>query len=295
MALTQDEKAYYKEILNTTSGHRNAERVIPPEYTAFLDQVEQKEMTLPLEAPAAPVRLVISTAKDKQPGCPVHVNMHGGGFVYPQDHDDDLYCAHLAAGIRGIVVDIDYATSWDHPFPCAFEQSYAVVKWVFQQCESWGGDPKRISIGGHSAGGCLSAAISMRAAATKDFDLCLQVLDYSALDNYQSVLPDGNERSRAFSKLYADGDDRVLQLPFCSPAFATDEMLRGLPRTLVINGGRCPFKKDNEQYALRMAAMGTEVTIRCFMESPHGFTVRMAGEWQQAQELIIRTINEAGL
>ena len=79
--------------MNTTSGHRNAERVIPPEYTAFLDQVEQKEMTLPLEAPAAPVRLVISTAKDKQPGCPVHVNMHGGGFVYPQDHDDDLYCA----------------------------------------------------------------------------------------------------------------------------------------------------------------------------------------------------------
>ena len=44
-----------------------------------------------------------------------------------------------------------------------------------------------------------------------------------------------------------------------------------------------------------MAAMGTEVTIRCFMESPHGFTVRMAGEWQQAQELIIRTINEAGV
>lgn len=42
MALTQADKAYYKEILNTTSGHRNAERVIPPEYTAFLDQVEQK-------------------------------------------------------------------------------------------------------------------------------------------------------------------------------------------------------------------------------------------------------------
>ena len=295
MALTQADKAYYKEVLDRTGAHRNRERTIPPEYTAYLDKVEQKEMTLPLDAPAAPVRLVISTAKDKTEHCPIHVNMHGGGFVFPQDHDDDLYCAHLSAEIHGIVGDIDYATSWDHPFPCAFEQSYAVVRWVFEQCESWGGDPGRISVGGHSAGGCLSAAISMRAAATKDFDLCLQILDYSALDNYQAVLPGYNERSNAFSKLYADGDDRVLQLPFCSPLFATDEMLKGLPRTLVINAEKCPFKQDNEKYARRMAAMGNEVTIKCFADSPHGFTVRLAGQWQQAQELIIRTIKEAHL
>ena len=292
MALTKADIEHYREVIDRTSGHRGGERVIPEEYTAFLDQVEQKEMTLPLEVP---VRLVISTAKDKREHCPIHVNMHGGGFVYPQDHDDVMYCAHVAAKTRGIVVDIDYATSWEHPFPCAFEQCYAVVQWVFEQCEAWGGDPKRISIGGHSAGGCLSAAIAMRAAATKDFALCLQVLDYSALDNYQAVLPGANERSNAFSKLYADGDDRVLQLPFCSPAFATDDMLKDLPPALVINAGKCPFKKDNEQYALRMAAMGNEVTIKCFMESPHGFTIRMAGEWQEAQALIIRAIQEASL
>ena len=69
---------------------------------------------------------------------------------------------------------------------------------------------------------CLSAAIALRAAATHDFALCMQLLDYSALDNYQSVLPDGNERSRVFSKLYSDGDDQVLKNPYCSPFFATD-------------------------------------------------------------------------
>ena len=72
-------------------------------------------------------------------------------------------------------------------------------------------------------------------------------------------------------------------------------MLKELPPALVINAGSCPFKKDNEQYALRMAAMGNEVTIQCFMDSPHGFTVRLAGEWQQAQERILRAINEASL
>ena len=298
MALTQAQKDELREVLARTGKHRETnavQRVIPEEYAAFLKKVERKEMILPLEAPAAPVRLVISTALDKEENCPVHVNMHGGGFVFPQDGDDDMYCAHVAAGIKGIVVDIDYAISWDFPFPTAFEQCYQVVQWVFDQCEAWGADMKKVSVGGHSAGGCLSAAIALRAAATEDFKLCLQLLDYSALDNYQAVLPGGNERSCAFSKLYADGDDRVLQLPYCSPLFATDEMLKNQPRTLIINAGKCPFKKDNEQYGIRMAAVGNEVTIKCFMNSPHGFTIRMAGEWQEAQEYIIRALNEASL
>ena len=295
MSLTQQQKEEYRQVLERTGAHRNVPRVIPEEYKAFLNQVKQEELTLPLEAPAAPVRLVISTALDRTDNCPVHVNMHGGGFVFPQDHDDDLYCARVAAGIRGIVVDIDYAISWDHPFPTAFEQSYAVVKWVFEQCSAWNADPKRISVGGHSAGGCLSAAIALRAAATRDFTLCMQLLDYSALDNYQAVLPDGNQRSRVFSKLYSDGDDQVLKNPYCSPYFATDEMIKGLPQTVIINAGHCPFKKDNEEYGLRLAAVGNEVTIKCFMDSPHGFTIRMAGEWQEAQAFIVRKTNEASL
>ncbi|HIQ74313.1 MAG TPA: alpha/beta hydrolase [Candidatus Cottocaccamicrobium excrementipullorum] len=294
MPLTLQEKEDLQEVLTRTGKHRNAPRIIPEEYTAYLNKVQQKELSLPLEPPAVPVRLVISTALDKEENCPIHINMHGGGFVFPQDHDDDLYCAHLAAELHGIVVDIDYAVSWDHPFPMAFDQSYAVVKWVFSQCQSWGGDPKRISVGGHSAGGCLAAAISLKAAATRDFTLCLQLLDYSALNNYQAVLPGGNERSCAFSKLYADGDDDLLKNPYCSPYFATDEMLKGLPPAVIINAGLCPFKKDNEEYGLRLAASGTEVTIKCFMNSPHGFTIRMAGEWQEAQEFIIRKLKEAG-
>ena len=298
MALTHEEKEALRAVIDRTSGHREtgaATRVVPEEYKAFQEQVERKELTLPLEAPAAPVRLVISTAKEKAEKCPVHVNMHGGGFVYPQDPDDDMYCAHIAAATHGIVVDIDYATSWEGPFPLAFEQCYAVMKWVYAQCEAWGADPDRISMGGHSAGGTLTAAISLRNAVKQDFPVCLQVLDYAALDNNNAVQPGGNERSRAFSTLYCDGDFRVLKLPFCSPCFATDEMLKDHPATLVVNAGHCPFREGNETYAMRLAAAGCEVTIREYLDSPHGFTVRLAGQWQQAQARIIRAINEATL
>lgn len=297
MALTAEQKHELEEILKRTGAHREAgalKKVIPQEYRKNQELVEQKEIVLTVPEAGAPVRCVITTAKDKAEKCPVHVNMHGGGFIFLQDGDDDLYCAHVAARIRGIVVDIDYASSREHPYPMAFNQSYGVVKWVFSQCGLWGADPDRVSIGGHSAGGCLAAAISLKAAETGDFKVCLQVIDYGAIENYKVCVDDVNERSRAFSLYYADGDIEVLKNPFASPAYATAEMMKNQPRTLIVNAQRCPFCQVNEEYGRRLVEAGTEVTIKRFLDSRHGFTIRMADEWQEAQELIIHEILDAG-
>lgn len=297
MALTAEQKQELEEILKRTGAHREAgalKKVIPQEYRKNQELVEQKEIVLTVPEAGAPVRCVITTAKDKGEKCPVHVNMHGGGFIFLQDGDDDLYCVHVAARIRGIVVDIDYASSREHPYPMAFNQSYGVVKWVFSQCGLWGADPDRVSIGGHSAGGCLAAAISLKAAETGDFKVCLQVIDYGAIENYKVCVDNVNERSRAFSLYYADGDIEVLKNPFASPAYATAEMMKNQPRTLIVNAQRCPFCQVNEEYGRRLVEAGTEVTIKRFLDSRHGFTIRMADEWQEAQELIIHEILDAG-
>lgn len=299
MALTNEQKQELEEILKRTGAHREAgaaEKVVPQEYKANRELVEQREIMLTVPEAEAPVRCVITTARDKAEGCPVHVNMHGGGFIFLQDGDDDLYCAHVAARIHGIVVDIDYASSRDYPYPMAFNQSYGVVKWVFSQCGEWGADPCKVSIGGHSAGGCLAAAISLKAAETKDFKVCLQVLDYAAIENYKVCLEEGgNERSKAFSIYYSGGDIEVLKQPFSSPVYATADMMKDQPRTLIVNAQRCPFCQLNEEYGKRLIEAGTEVTIKRFLNSRHGFTVRLVDEWQEAQELIIREILNAGI
>ncbi len=296
MALTSDQMAEMKEILIKTGGPREKSinnRHIPQDFLNYLDRVTQERIVIVPEV-GVPVTIIISTAKDKVDNCPVHVNMHGGGWIFPQNEDDDIYCAHIASRIQGITVDIDYALSFDHPFPVAFEQCYEVVKWTFGQCERWRADPKRISIGGHSAGGNMAAGVSLKAAATKDFDICLQILDYAALDTF-SFLDNGNERMRALSTLYSGGDFEELKHPYCSPVFATDEMLVNQPRTLVITAGLDVLKPYEEKYAMRLATLGTEVTIKAFMNSPHAFTARYFGEWREANELIVRYINQAGL
>lgn len=294
MSLTIEERQKWFDVLERTNRHRNEEKKYPEEYAAYLDKVVQETIIVPT---TIPVKCIITTPNNKIDNCPVHINMHGGGFIHGQDHDDDLYCAKIAYAIKGIVVDIDYATSDKHPFPAAFDQCYEVVKWAFDQCATWHADPKRISIGGHSAGGCLVAAISLKAAKTKDFKTCLQILDYAANDNSDCVehTNEQNIRSAAFSMLYADGDAELLKDPYVSPVFATDDMLYDQPRTLIINAKNCPFCTVNENYGLRLVQAGNEVIMKRFTKSMHGFTVRMAAEWLEAQDLIIKEINAASL
>lgn len=294
MPLTAQQRQELLDVIQRTGGSREvmlSQRVIPEDYTAYTQLVEREERILALPGAAVPVRLIVSKALDRKPGCPVHVNFHGGGFILPQNEDDDSYCARVAAGIHGIVVDVDYATSDKHPFPAAYDQSYAAVKWAFAQCAGWQADPRRVSAGGHSAGGNLAAAVSMKAARTGEFKLCMQVLDYAANDNQRSVVTQGQERGRAFSLLYADGDMELLESPELSPIFATQEDLQNQPPTLIVEADQCNFREVNRRYGEKLAQAGTQVKRIEFPGSRHGFTVRLLDQWQEAQQAIVDAIN----
>ncbi|MDO4650320.1 MAG: alpha/beta hydrolase, partial [Eubacteriales bacterium] len=156
MALTKEQRQEYLNIIWDTGNYRETQLKkdwIPEDYLANKDLITREEVVVGAPWVEVPVKCYISTAKEKTEKCPIHVNMHGGGFVYPQDNDDDMYCAHVAAKIHGIVVDIDYACTTDYAFPVALDQCYGVMKWVYENAEAWGGDKEKVSMGGHSAGG----------------------------------------------------------------------------------------------------------------------------------------------
>lgn len=296
MSLTKQQKQELDEILDRTNMHKGEVKTIPDDYRAFSEKVIREEKML--EFPSlAPVRVIFNTAKELAPGCIVYVNYHGGGFIHKQDAMDDLYCARIAAEIHGIVVDIDYAVSTEYPFPMGFDQSYAVTRMVFEKCAEWGGDPQKIVIGGQSAGGCLAAAISLKAGMTGDFKPALQILQYAANDNY-TVTTTGevkDERSAAFSVYYCDGDLAKLKDPFASPAWATVGEMRNQPRTFIAAPDLCPFYEVNLKFGMNLVASGTEVTFHPYKGSRHGFDVQLCDAWRQAQNDIIRAIQSVAL
>ena len=296
--LTESQIKEQLEILDRTNMHKNAaaERVIPEDYLNYQTKVKRTAITLDSPSTGVPVRCIFTRALECPNPAPVFINLHGGGFVHPQDGDDDLFCTHIADGIGGLVVDVDYAVTPTYVFPTQFEQAWDVAEWVFQHAQELGADPHRISIGGHSAGGALAAAICLRAAKLDQMHFALQILDYAALDSAMPFEADGkerNERSEAFSTLYCGGNVRLLYSPYCSPVFASDEMLKNQPRTLIINAEHCPFRKITERYGQRLAQAGNEVAFKTYLGSAHGFAIRMTGAWQEAQDLMIRYLRNS--
>ena len=90
---------------------------------------------------------------------PVLVYLHGGGWVCgsPRTHRK-LGLRFAEAGY--LVVNVDYRLAPEYPFPTPFEDCVAAVRWAAREAARFGGDPRRIAIGGDSAGGNLSAAVA---------------------------------------------------------------------------------------------------------------------------------------
>src|SRR5262245_64946859 len=95
---------------------------------------------------------------------PVLVYLHGGGWVCgsPRTHRK---LAHRFAEAGYLVFNVDYRLAPEHPFPTPFEDCLAAVRFAHREAARFGGDPRRLAIGGDSAGGNLSAAVAAALAA----------------------------------------------------------------------------------------------------------------------------------
>ena len=69
------------------------------------------------------------------------------------------------------VASVNYRLSPKAKFPAYIEDCAASVAWVIRNIERSGGDPKRVFVSGHSAGGYLAAMVGMDPQFLKKHDL----------------------------------------------------------------------------------------------------------------------------
>lgn len=94
---------------------------------------------------------------------PVLIYLHGGEFIlFSLDTHDRLMREYAAAG-RFAVLGVDYPLSPEARYPKALNQIVELVDWLHDSgAKSLGIDPRRIAIGGDSAGANLSVATALR-------------------------------------------------------------------------------------------------------------------------------------
>ncbi len=142
----------------------------PPEPIALVEN-----RTVPGPGGEIPVR-IYKPASLKP--LPILVFFHGGGWVIGTLETHDVPCRLIAKRGPAIVVSVDYRLAPEHKFPAAAEDCYAATLWAAENAASLGGDPRKIAVGGDSAGGNLAAVVSLMARDRGTPFIGLQILVY---------------------------------------------------------------------------------------------------------------------
>jgi len=235
-----------------------------------------------IPGPAGPIpcRLYVPHGA-REPG-PALVYYHGGGFVVGSLDSHDRFCRVLAdrSGVR--ILAVDYRLAPEHRFPAAADDATAVWRWVVEDPHRIGAAPGRLAVGGDSAGGNLSAVVTIDARAARAPEPTFALLIYPALDlTRQSVshrtfaegfLLTGRLMDWFLDRYVPDPSDR--RHPRASPAFVED--LRGLPPSHVVTAGFDPLRDEGRLFADRLRDAGVPVRYDDHPGLVHGF-VSMTG------------------
>jgi len=208
---------------------------------------------------------------------PALIYMHGGGWVFGGLDGTDRVCRAITNSGRCVVISVDYRLAPETKFPGALEDVYAALEWVSRSATELNVDPRRLGVGGFSAGANLAAAVALLSRDRGGPALAFQLLNQPVLDPAcdswsMREFADGpvqtREDVRWFWQLYLRRPEDARD-PYASPLTATD--LRRLPPAFIITAGCDPVCADGEAYAERLRADGVAVVARRYEGMPHGF------------------------
>ncbi len=239
------------------------------------------EETRSVPGPHGPVPVRIYTPAGDGP-LPALVYIHGGGWVLGDLQMTDAICRTVANRAGCVVVSVDYRLSPEYKFPIPLDDCYAAFTWVAENAASIGVDPSRIAIGGDSAGGNLSAAITLRARDEDGPAIVFQLLVYPVTNHdfgtgSYEVNRDGYLLTKDMMVWFWDhylNDASDSDNPLVSPLRAKD--LEGLPPAFVLTAEFDPLRDEGEAYAARLAEAGVPVSHVRYDGLIHGFWPMLA-------------------
>lgn len=241
--------------------------------------VEVSQCTAPV-SPAFDVGLVVfRPTHHGDDDLPVVLYLHGGGFVLGDARTDVRTPSHLAADLGAVVVSVNYRLAPESPFPAAFDDSYAALKWV-ATANSLEVDLRRLVIAGTSAGAGLAAAVALKARDVGGPEICFQALDSPVVDDRLTTAssirytdtPMWTRQNAIDSWNHYLGADvnREMLSEYAAPARARD--LSGLPPAYIAVSSCDPLRDEGIEYARALLGAGVPTELQLFPGTFHGAT-----------------------
>ena len=207
----------------------------------------------------------------------VIVYYHGGGWVVGSIDESDTLGRKLAERTSCAVVLVDYRLAPEHPYPVAVDDSYAALEWTAAHMDDIAGAEVPLIVAGDSAGGNLSAVMSVRARDRNGPNIALQVLVYPVTDaNFDrpSYVDPDNQLFLTRDSMIWFFDHYIPDVarrnePDASPLYTED--LSGLPPATILTAEHDPLRDEGEEYATKLEAAGVEVDMQRHLGQMHAF------------------------
>ncbi len=207
---------------------------------------------------------------------PCLVFFHGGGYVLSNVDDYDTVTQRLAMFGKCKVISIDYELAPSNKIHSIHRDGFDAYCWIREHAPELGIDAERIAVGGDSAGGNLTVAIT-HFCKRNDYPMpALQVLIYPSVDPEMSF-PSIEEFAEGYF-LTKKGMTWFRGHYLESPEQAQDPMLcflkqdlTGLPPAYVITAGFDPLRDEGQAYVDRLQEQGVVVKHICYTDQIHAF------------------------
>lgn len=234
-----------------------------------------KNLTIDINSEKIPVRIYTPEAGEI---LPIIIYSHGGSWIAGNLDTHDNVCRKLSQNTKAIVISVDYRLAPENPFPAGLNDVYNVLQWTYKNAKNINGDENHIAIAGDSAGGNLSAAVSLMSKEKNSPRITCQVLIYPSTnidelntESWSDFSNDFNiskEEMEKYISLYVPQKEDKKN-PYASPLLANE--FNQLPDTLVITAEIDPLRDEGEAYGNKLKETGIQSEVIRFNGVTHGF------------------------
>lgn len=238
----------------------------------------------PQERKATSIKILNQDNQSKQwdatnDGVPGLLWLHGGGYAIGAPEQDVRYIDDFIKSTGSVVVSVDYRLSGEAPYPAALDDAYMALEWMRDHASEYGIRDDQLFVGGSSAGGGLTAALTLLARDKGEINIAFQMplypmIDhrtqtYSARDNDAPVwTAEYNEIAwnMYLEEIDHEGEDIP---PYAVPVMAKD--YHNLPPTYTYVGTIEPFFDETMNYISNLIDAGVPVHFKLYEGAYHAF------------------------
>ncbi|KAI8643285.1 Alpha/Beta hydrolase protein [Parasitella parasitica] len=242
-----------------------------------------ENIKIPLDTDGHPISVDVYRPRQARDAVlPALIYLPGGGWGVAAQGAHPYLAKKLAGEANCAVLLVNYSLSPEVRFPVALEECYTVVSHATTPdlAAKLKVDPTRVAVGGDSAGGNLTAAITILAKKRNNLvnSIKYQILYYPATnDNFatESYKKFGegyylsNSLIRLFYNNYKTEEDKD-NILLC-PGKATVKEVAGVPPALLVTGEADVLRDEGESYGVKLLQANVPVTSVRINGVIHGF------------------------